>query len=103
MKWYQHCDVGNGLTDAIWRLLVGVLNFNWNTNQGDLICNLTEPEEVLSLLTGLVSEKSLGIDLTGLEGILSPLTGLESEKYLGINLTGFVSFDWIGLRKIFRN
>ena len=54
---------------------------NWNTNQEDLIGDLTEPEEVLSSLTGLASEKSLGIDLTG------------PEK----------AFDWIGIREIFRN
>ena len=23
MKWYQHCDVENGLTDAIWRVMMG--------------------------------------------------------------------------------
>ena len=23
MKWYLSCDVGNGLTDAIWRLMMG--------------------------------------------------------------------------------
>ena len=80
MKWYQPCDIGNWLIDSIWRLLVSGLNFNWNMNQGDLIGNLTEPEEVLSSLTGLALKKSLGIDLTGL-----------------------VSFDGIGLRKIFRN
>ena len=47
MKWYQLGDVGNGLTDAIWRLLIDGLNFDVNTNQGDLIGDLTEPEEVL--------------------------------------------------------
>ena len=80
MKCYQYCDVRIDLTDAIWRLLVGGLNFDWNTNQGDLIGDLSEPGEVLSSLTVLASEKCLGIDLTG-----------------------FVSFDWIGIRKIFRN
>ena len=47
MKWYQPCGIGNGLTDAIWRLLIGGLNFDWKTNQGDLIVDLTEREEVL--------------------------------------------------------
>ena len=28
MKWYQPCDVGNGLTDGIWRLLIGGLKFD---------------------------------------------------------------------------
>ena len=65
--------------------------------------DLTGPEEVLSSLTGSVSEKSLRIDLTGPEEVLSLLTGLASEKSLGIDLTGLVSFDWIGIRKIFRN
>ena len=65
--------------------------------------DLTEPEEVLSSLTGLVSEKSLGIDLTGPEEVLSSLTGLVSEKFLGIDLTSFVSFDCVRIRKIFRD
>ena len=47
MKWYPHCDIGNGLIDAIWRLLIGGLNFDWNTNQGDLSVDLTEPGKVL--------------------------------------------------------
>ena len=47
MKWYKPCDVGNGLTDAIWRLLIGGLNFDWNRNQGDLSIDLTEPVKVL--------------------------------------------------------
>ena len=47
MKWYQPDDDGNGITDAIWRLLIGDLNFDWKMNQGDLIVDLTEPWEVL--------------------------------------------------------
>ena len=41
MKWHLIYDIGNGLIDAIWRLLIGGLNFNWNTNQGDLVGDLT--------------------------------------------------------------
>ena len=47
MKWYQPDDIENGLTYAIWRLLIGGLNFDWKTYQGDLIVDLTEPEKVL--------------------------------------------------------
>ena len=47
MTWYQHYDVGNGLTDAIWRLLIGGMNFDGKTNQADLIVDLTEPEKIL--------------------------------------------------------
>ena len=47
MKRYQHRDVGNGITDAIWRLLIGGLNFGWNMNQGDLIVDPTELGKVL--------------------------------------------------------
>ena len=83
MNWYQHCDVGNRLTDAIWRLLVdGLVFFDWIG--------------IRKIFRNRFNWTRGGLGITS--------TGSESGKSLGIDLTGpEKAFDWIDIRKIFRN